>query len=164
MRYCRPEIVVLLALGLSANSTLGQYDAVAETRGLIRQLQVGAEDWPQMGGSPLRNSVGGAAALPANWDVATGQNIRWSVRLGSTTYGNPVVANGKVFVGTNNGGGYLERFPTTVDLGVLLCFDERDGRFLWQHSAKNWRREASMIGPTKGSVPRRWSMAVGCGM
>ncbi len=29
----------------------------------------------------------------------------WGVSLGSQTYGNPVVADGKVFVGTNNGGG-----------------------------------------------------------
>jgi outer membrane protein assembly factor BamB len=54
--------------------------------------------------------------------------------LGSETYGNPVVANGKVYVGTNNGSGYISRYPANVDLGVLLCFDEKDGTFLWQHS------------------------------
>jgi outer membrane protein assembly factor BamB len=45
-----------------------------------------------------------------------------------------VVANGKVFVGSNNGAGYIKRYPSKVDLGVLLCFDEKDGKFLWQHS------------------------------
>ncbi len=45
-----------------------------------------------------------------------------------------MVANGHVYVGSNNGAGYLKRYPATVDLGVLLCFDERDGKFLWQHS------------------------------
>ncbi len=34
-------------------------------------------------------------------------------------------ANGKVYVGSNNGNGYLKRYPATVDLGVLLCFDEK---------------------------------------
>ena len=62
------------------------------------------------------------------------RNIKWAVPLGSLTYGNPVVANTRVFVGTNNRGGYLKRYPPNVDLGVLLCFDEQTGRFLWQHS------------------------------
>lgn len=48
--------------------------------------------------------------------------------------GRAVVADGKVFVGTNNAAGYLDRFPPSIDLGVLLCFDAGDGRFLWQAS------------------------------
>ncbi len=59
-----------------------------------------------------------------------------SAPLGSQTYGNTVVANGKVYVGTNNYNGYLKRYPKTVDLGVLLCFDEKTGKFLWQHSSQ----------------------------
>ena len=35
-------------------------------------------------------------------DLATTKNVKWVAKLGSQTYGNPVVANGKVFVGTNN--------------------------------------------------------------
>ncbi|MCH7988134.1 MAG: PQQ-binding-like beta-propeller repeat protein, partial [Planctomycetes bacterium] len=62
-------------------------------------------------------------------------NIKWSAKLGSQTYGNPVIANGKVYVGTNNGAGYLKRYPPKVDLGCLLCFDEQTGKFLWQHSS-----------------------------
>ncbi len=45
-----------------------------------------------------------------------------------------MVANGHVYVGTNNGAGNLKRYPANVDLGVLACFDEKDGKFLWQHS------------------------------
>jgi outer membrane protein assembly factor BamB len=37
-------------------------------------------------------------------------------------------------VGTNNGAGYLKRYPANIDLGVMLCFDEKTGKFLWQHS------------------------------
>ena len=116
--------------------TFGQSDAISQTRKMIDLLEVGRNDWPQMGGSSLRNSAGSGEGIPTTWDVASGTNIRWNVPLGSTTYGNPVVANGKVFVGTNNGGGYVRRYPKEVDLGVLLCFDEKDGRFLWQHSSE----------------------------
>ncbi len=70
------------------------------------------------------------------WKKETAKNIKWTARLGSQSYGNPVIANGKVFIGTNNGGGYLKRYPSDVDLGVLLCFNEADGKFLWQDSSE----------------------------
>ena len=54
--------------------------------------------------------------------------------LGSDTYGNVVVANGNLYVGKNNGNAYLKRYPNSEDLGVLLCFRELDGKFLWQYS------------------------------
>ena len=105
-------------------------------------------DWAQWGGSPVRNNVPRAHNLPVEWDVgkfdettgawqkADAKGIKWVARLGSQSYGNPVVANGKVYIGTNNGAGYLKRYPATVDLGCLLCFDEKDGSFLWQHSSE----------------------------
>ena len=46
------------------------------------------------------------------------------------------MANGRVYVGTNNGNGYIKRYPADVDLGCLLCFDEQTGEFLWQHSSE----------------------------
>ena len=69
------------------------------------------------------------------WDFTKAKNVKWAVQLGSQTYGNPVVADGRVFVGTNNAAGYLNRFPSNVDLGCLLCFDADDGSFLWQYSS-----------------------------
>ena len=42
-----------------------------------------------------------------------------------------VSTSGKVYVGTNNGAGYIKRYPSSVDLGCLLCFDEKTGEFLW---------------------------------
>ncbi len=97
-------------------------------------LTIGDNDWPQMGGSSNRNSVLDGAKVPIEWNLKTGMNIRWSMPLGSESYGGAVVANGKVFVGTNNRGAYIKRYPSSVDLSVLLCFDELDGKFLWQHS------------------------------
>ena len=107
-------------------------------------------DWSQWGGGPQRNNTPEVSGLPVEWNVGsfdskTGEwkkekakNIKWTARLGSQSYGNPVVADGKVWVGTNNGGGYLKRYPSSVDLGCLLCFNEADGKFLWQHSSEKF--------------------------
>lgn len=109
-------------------------------------IGVGKLDWGQWGGSSARNNTPQGENIPVEWEIGafdfkTGEwkkdeseNIRWVAALGSQSYGNPVVANGKVYVGTNNGAGYLPRYPATVDLGVLLCFNEEDGTFLWQDS------------------------------
>lgn len=113
-----------------------KYDATAVASQGLSKLKVGAKDWPQWGGTPERNNVPDSGPLPGAFDVKTGKNVRWSVPLGSETYGNPVVANGKAYVGTNNGSGYIKRYPATVDLGVLLCFDDNDGKLLWQHSSE----------------------------
>lgn len=88
-------------------------------------------DWTMWGGTPQRNMVNPVEKnIPSHWDVATGENIKWVSQLGSQTYGNPVVAGGKVFVGTNN---RAERQPKFKgDQGVVMCFSEKDGTFLWQ--------------------------------
>ena len=59
-------------------------------------------DWPMWGGTPDRNMVSKQKNLPLTWDIKSGKNVKWVSELGSQTYGNPVVAGGKVFVGTNN--------------------------------------------------------------
>src|SRR5262245_59527346 len=49
--------------------------------------------------NPGRNVVSAATGLADRWDPKTGENVRWAAELGSETYGGPVVAGGKVFVG-----------------------------------------------------------------
>jgi outer membrane protein assembly factor BamB len=105
-------------------------------------------DWPQWGGSAARNNTPVGRGIPTDWDVGSfdrktgrwkkdgSENVKWVSRVGSQTYGNPVVAGGRVFVGTNNGAGYLQRYPATVDLGCLVAFDQSTGKFLWQHSSE----------------------------
>jgi len=107
---------------------------------------IGPHDWGQWGGSPSRNNTPDAKNIPVEWEIGEfegnewkrekAKNIKWVAQLGSQSYGNPVVANGKIYVGTNNGAGYLARYPNAVDLGCLLCFSEADGKFLWQHSSE----------------------------
>jgi len=89
-----------------------------------------AGDWPMMGGAPDRNMVSDERGLPVKWDVVKKQNIKWVAKLGSQTFGNPVIGGGKVFIGTNNG---AKRDPkASGDKGVMMCFAESDGTFLWQ--------------------------------
>jgi outer membrane protein assembly factor BamB len=84
------------------------------------------------GGTPDRNMVSNAKGLPTDWDIKTKKNIRWTATLGSQSYGNPVVAEGVVLVGTNN---EAPRDPKQGgDRGVLMAFDEKTGEFLWQQT------------------------------
>ena len=92
----------------------------------------GSGDWPMWGGTPDRNMVSTMKGLPTEWDIKTKKNVKWFAKLGSQSYGNPVVADGKVFVGTNNEN---PRDPKQAgDRGVLIAFRESDGEFLWQQT------------------------------
>jgi outer membrane protein assembly factor BamB len=93
-------------------------------------LPLVSQDWPMWGGTAQRNMTSAMKNLPEFWDVKNGKNIKWKVQIGSISYGNPVVANGKIFLGTNNAN---PRNPEIEgDKGVLMCFREPDGTFLWQ--------------------------------
>src|SRR5262249_28956879 len=85
---------------------------------------------------PLEWAPGEFDRKTGEWVKSKAKNIKWVAQLGSQAYGNAVVADGKVFVGTNNQAQYLKRYPNSVDLGCLLCFNEADGKFLWQHSSE----------------------------
>ena len=89
-----------------------------------------AADQPQWGQAWSRNMVSNERGLPDSFDPDTGKNIKWSAELGTETHSTPVVARGRVYIGTNNG---HPRDPALLDdRGVLMCFDEQTGRFLWQ--------------------------------
>lgn len=89
-----------------------------------------AADQPQWGERYSRNMVSAERGLPATFDPKSGQNVRWVARLGSDTHSTPVIAGGRVYLGTNN---RVPRDPRHQgDRGVLLCLDERTGELLWQ--------------------------------
>jgi outer membrane protein assembly factor BamB len=89
-------------------------------------------EWPMWGGSADRNMVSTATGFPSEWDVKTKKNIKWVADLGSQTYGNPVVAGGMVFVGTNNE--LVRDKAQGGDRGVLMAFDAATGEFQWQQT------------------------------
>jgi outer membrane protein assembly factor BamB len=76
--------------------------------------------------------VSTAKGLPDRWDVEKKENIKWSAELGTESYGNPTVAAGMVFVGTNNEAPRDPKQPG--DRGVVMAFREATGEFLWQHT------------------------------
>jgi outer membrane protein assembly factor BamB len=96
----------------------------------IAALPLVSQDWPMWGGTAQRNMTSAMKNLPEFWDVKNGKNIKWKVQIGSTSNGNPVVADGKIFLGTNNEN--PKNPEIKGDKGVLMCFRESDGRFLWQ--------------------------------
>jgi outer membrane protein assembly factor BamB len=99
---------------------------------LLTASDPGTGDWPMWGGTADRNMISTMKGIPTSWDVKTKKNVKWMAQLGSQSYGNPVVAGGQVYAGTNN---ELVRNPKEGgDRGVLMCFRESDGKFLWQQA------------------------------
>ena len=95
---------------------------------------------PMFGGSPSRNMVNLVDVnIPYQIDK---KSAKWIAQLGSRAYGGPTIAGGRIFLGTNNEnprnkrdrGKPTEDFPMgpPVDKGIVMCFAEKDGAFLWQ--------------------------------
>lgn len=91
---------------------------------------VSADDQPQWGQRYSRNMVSDEIGLPDSLDPAAGKNIKWIAPLGTSSYSTPVVAAGRVFIGTNNANPRDTRHKG--DRGVLMCLDEEDGSLHWQ--------------------------------
>src|SRR5665213_4539595 len=71
---------------------------------------VGGDDWPMRGRDQSRNAVSTEKNAPIEWDIAGDRskstkvrtNVRWSALLGAESRGDPVIASGLIWVGTNN--------------------------------------------------------------
>ena len=99
-------------------------------------------DWPQWGGSSHNNMASAEKGIPLEMDpgkkkkgseeidLATTKNVKWVAKIGSQSYGTPTVGEGKVLIGTNNESPRDSKHQG--DRGILMCFDEKDGSFLWQ--------------------------------
>ena len=97
---------------------------------LILTSSISAQEASMFGNTPSRNMVSGETGLVSEWDASTGSNVLWSQPVGSQAYGGPTVANGRVYIGTNNEG---RRDPAIEgDKGVVMAFDSTSGDFLWQ--------------------------------
>src|SRR5262245_66265186 len=99
-------------------------------------VQARAADWPMLGRDGTRNPVSPEKDSPVWFQVpqagerkVPARNIKWQAPLGTVTFGDVVVSNGLVWIGTNNG---QPRDPKNKKpAGVLMCFRESDGKFLY---------------------------------
>lgn len=110
--------------------------AFAFQQGGPPETSAGQQDAPPTGENVAGNAANGdlkesSAGLIG---LQSRAKVLWRAALGSESRRAPVVHGDHIYIGTNNGHGYLPRFPKDVDLGVLLCFRKSDGEFLWQHS------------------------------
>jgi outer membrane protein assembly factor BamB len=130
------------------------------------RLSLAADDWPTWGHDPSRNMVSPDKDLPTAIEPGKpkddgtidteglSKNIKWIAHLGNQTYGNPTVAEGKVFIGTNNGSKF--RADITGDYGVGLCLDQKTGKQLWAlfcpklaaGKASDWEQVGLCCSPT----------------
>jgi outer membrane protein assembly factor BamB len=109
-----------------------------------------AADQPQWGERLSRNMVSEEKGLPDDFDPKTARNVKWTAALGTQTYSTPIVAAGRVFIGTNNDEPRDDK--EKGDRSVLMCFDEKDGTFLWQFALKKLASDIYLDWPRVGLV------------
>jgi outer membrane protein assembly factor BamB len=101
---------------------------------LLLSGQAAESTVPMFGGSPSRNMVNLVDKdIPIDFAVrpkGKEKNVKWVAALGSMAYGGPVIAGGQIYVGTNND--RPRDKAVRSDKGVVMCFREADGQFLWQ--------------------------------
>lgn len=110
----------------------------------------GAGEHAQWGQRFTRNMVSDETGLVAAFDPETGRNVKWVADLGSETWATPVIAKGRVFIGTNNHRGPDPRHKG--DRALLLCLDEQDGSVLWQLTVPKLGPDPYLDWPRSGVV------------
>jgi len=178
--YCRnaKSIVLAASLGLAAIATTAGI-LLTRSAGTVvadepqikvkdakpaEKVKAGPTDLTCFGGSSGRNMVNAVDKdIPDLPDPSDEKQLKWKAKLGSRAYGGPIIANGKVLVGTNNENPRNNRDERKnadgdvepYDRGVLMCFDEKSGDFLWQAvydklpdgQVKDWPKEGICATP-----------------
>jgi outer membrane protein assembly factor BamB len=102
-------------------------------------------DWPGFRGIQARGVSDGAAA-PAVWNVPTGQNVKWKVKVPGLAHSSPAVWGDRVCVTTAVSGkddslrvGLYGDIASVDDASVhswkVLCYDKKSGKLLWEQTA-----------------------------
>ncbi|MCA9244793.1 MAG: PQQ-binding-like beta-propeller repeat protein [Phycisphaerales bacterium] len=129
-------------------------------------------DWPQFRGIAA-NGVSEGAALPTDWDVATGRNIAWKTDIPGLAHSSPIVWGDRVFVTTaipvggesslrvglyGDGGSASDMVEHTFR---LYCLNKKTGETVWQRDCKTatpqFKRhtKATHCNPTPATDGRR---------
>ena len=111
----------------------------------------GAQDWPSRGRDNHHNPVVSTDKIPIDFKSVTRgkpENVKWFAEIGMGYGSEPAIANGLVWVGGNNS---EPRDPKiTGDAGVLFCFRESDGKFLYQHVSSRRKEGRRLDWPRYG--------------
>jgi outer membrane protein assembly factor BamB len=108
---------------------------------LCSGLSAGAANWPQYRG-PGARGVDESQALPKNWNVETGANIRWQTPLPGLAHASPIVWGDRLYIATAEKAGtadlkvglYGDITPVEekeVHQWRLLALDKATGKILW---------------------------------
>ncbi|MGE5420835.1 MAG: PQQ-binding-like beta-propeller repeat protein, partial [Chloroflexota bacterium] len=81
-----------------------------------------AQNWPGWRG-PNGDGTSVETSLPVKWDSVT--NVAWKVTVPGSGYSSPVVYNERLFI--------TSALQNTQEK-VLLCYDNRNGKLLWQRT------------------------------
>ena len=108
--------------------------------GLLGAMAAGVamgDDWPQWGRTDCRNLISPEKNLPATFDPAKGRtgaggNVKWVRKIGNAAYGNPTVADGRVYVGTDDATLSDDKRIKRTRGGLVQCFNEATGKPLWK--------------------------------
>jgi len=104
------------------------------------------DEWPSFRGADA-SGVSDGQDLPATWNAATGENIRWTAPIPGLAHSSPIVSNGRVFVtsavssrddATFKPGLYGEGTASedrSVHKWIVMAFDAKTGRALWRQTA-----------------------------
>lgn len=102
-------------------------------------------DWSSFRG-PGATGVADGQNLPTSWDVASGENVRWSLPIPGLSHASPVVADGRVYVISSVGqenpelllgkqGGSDVVDELTPQSWRLYAVDAEKGTILWEREA-----------------------------
>ena len=89
-----------------------------------------AGDRPQWGEAWGRNQMSSERGLPTVPDPKDEELVLWKAQLGTEAHSTPVIADGRVYIGTNNA--HPRDLKHQGDRGVLMCLDEKTGALNWQ--------------------------------
>lgn len=131
-----PSDVIPLATRSQTVPKQATADSPSASDESLRPANVGPGDHVMFGGTIHRNMVNlQEKGIPDDFDPE-GPRLLWKAQLGSRAYGGPIVANGRVLVGTNNESPRnprdTDKNGEPADKGILMCFDAQTGKFLWQ--------------------------------
>lgn len=134
-----------------------QMALILAAAGCVLSSATYAQDWPSRAGGQTRNAAREQSRVPVEFEInneGKGKNTKWIADVGMGVGSEPAIANGLVWVGGSN---RTPRDPNfTEDAGVLFCFRERDGKFLYQHSSRRREEGRNHDSPGYGIASTPW--------